>query len=289
MNTNELLYPIGEIASLTGVNPITLRAWERRYGLIDPIRTEGGHRLYNSEHLALIKQAVNLTQQGMPISQVKSHLSKIAIKSATDLVNPNEEHKTLLIKAVRSYDLELLSLTLDNTFIDLSDKLLLSLVWQITQELAGLEETSEVSYLALWSAQLLPRLYTRLQFIQRNQNLNLIKRVWLQAEATPLPAGELLNQIGCVIAAIKLAEQNIYSLISLVAATQEKQLTEQIKLSKCHGLALFNAQGKSIPTKWNSWIKSYPSLELHYIWGLDSKDISESLTSNSEYYQHFII
>lgn len=44
--TREDLVPIREVARLTGVNPVTLRAWERRYGLIQPTRTESGHRLY---------------------------------------------------------------------------------------------------------------------------------------------------------------------------------------------------------------------------------------------------
>ena len=38
--------PIREVARQTGVNAVTLRAWERRYGLIVPHRTEKGHRLY---------------------------------------------------------------------------------------------------------------------------------------------------------------------------------------------------------------------------------------------------
>ena len=38
-------YPIRTVSSLTGVNSITLRAWERRYGLIKPIRSIGGFSL----------------------------------------------------------------------------------------------------------------------------------------------------------------------------------------------------------------------------------------------------
>ena len=38
------LYPIREVSRLTGVNSVTLRAWERRYGLIRPQRTPKGHR-----------------------------------------------------------------------------------------------------------------------------------------------------------------------------------------------------------------------------------------------------
>ena len=38
-------YPIREVSRLTGVNAVTLRAWQRRYGLVQPARTEKGHRL----------------------------------------------------------------------------------------------------------------------------------------------------------------------------------------------------------------------------------------------------
>ena len=42
----DALYPIRTVSTLTGVHPVTLRAWERRYGLIRPHRTPKGHRLY---------------------------------------------------------------------------------------------------------------------------------------------------------------------------------------------------------------------------------------------------
>lgn len=40
------LLPIREIAHQTGVTPFTLRTWEPRYGLIKPLRTAKGHRMY---------------------------------------------------------------------------------------------------------------------------------------------------------------------------------------------------------------------------------------------------
>lgn len=38
---------IGELSRRTGVSPDRLRAWERRYGLLRPRRTQGGTRLYS--------------------------------------------------------------------------------------------------------------------------------------------------------------------------------------------------------------------------------------------------
>ena len=35
-------YSIGDVAERCGINPVTLRAWQRRYGLLKPQRSEGG-------------------------------------------------------------------------------------------------------------------------------------------------------------------------------------------------------------------------------------------------------
>lgn len=69
------LFPIRTVATITGVNAITLRAWERRYGLIKPKRTDSGHRLYTQEHIDLIQRVTELLEKGIPISQVKRKIS----------------------------------------------------------------------------------------------------------------------------------------------------------------------------------------------------------------------
>jgi DNA-binding transcriptional MerR regulator len=40
---------IGELGRRVGVSPELLRAWERRYGLLEPARRDGGRRLYSEE------------------------------------------------------------------------------------------------------------------------------------------------------------------------------------------------------------------------------------------------
>lgn len=69
------LFPIRAVASLTGVNPITLRAWERRYGLIKPVRTASGHRRYRREEIAAIHRVQDLLARGIPIGQVQHSLA----------------------------------------------------------------------------------------------------------------------------------------------------------------------------------------------------------------------
>lgn len=66
--------PIREVARITGVNAVTLRAWERRYGLIVPHRTPKGHRLYHHEHIKRIQAIMVWLNRGVAVSQVKGLL-----------------------------------------------------------------------------------------------------------------------------------------------------------------------------------------------------------------------
>lgn len=66
--------PIRTLSALTGVNAVTLRAWERRYGLIRPARTPKGHRLYTHQHVERIRRVLALVERGVPVSRVRDLL-----------------------------------------------------------------------------------------------------------------------------------------------------------------------------------------------------------------------
>jgi len=56
------VYTIKRAAELTGISVATLRAWERRYGVVSPQRSDGGYRLYGPEDvraLAIMNSLVN--------------------------------------------------------------------------------------------------------------------------------------------------------------------------------------------------------------------------------------
>ena len=72
------LFPIREVSRLTGVNPVTLRAWERRYGLIRPTRTESGHRLYSMADVEAVRSILSWTERGVAVSKVGSILARSA-------------------------------------------------------------------------------------------------------------------------------------------------------------------------------------------------------------------
>jgi len=86
----EELFPIREVARLTGVNPVTLRAWERRYGLIQPRRTESGHRLYAMTDIERVRSILGWIERGVAVSKVGKILAKTAPLQALSHIIPNE-------------------------------------------------------------------------------------------------------------------------------------------------------------------------------------------------------
>ncbi|MGR5129315.1 MerR family transcriptional regulator [Photobacterium swingsii] len=65
------LYAISEVSEKTGVNSVTLRAWQRRYGLLNPTRTEKGHRLYSESDIERIQLILSWLDKGVSIGKVK--------------------------------------------------------------------------------------------------------------------------------------------------------------------------------------------------------------------------
>jgi methanogenic corrinoid protein MtbC1 len=73
------VHTIGHAAALTGIPAATLRAWERRYGLVRPVRTESGYRLYDDRSLQLLRAMGALVAGGWSPSQAAEHLRADAL------------------------------------------------------------------------------------------------------------------------------------------------------------------------------------------------------------------
>jgi MerR family transcriptional regulator, light-induced transcriptional regulator len=103
----EELFPIRTVSSLTGVNVITLRAWERRHGLIRPVRTPTGHRRYRRADIDLINRAVILLDKGLAISEVRDSLGRADHAGRTGestADSPWNEYRARMFAAIGSFD-----------------------------------------------------------------------------------------------------------------------------------------------------------------------------------------
>jgi DNA-binding transcriptional MerR regulator len=109
---------IGAVARRTGVAVTTLRAWESRYGVLRPSRTEGGHRLYSEEDVDRVLAVLRLTAQGWSVSAAAASITAERTPARLGLVEtsgaaPESPRPTdpssarareLLARAVRAYD-----------------------------------------------------------------------------------------------------------------------------------------------------------------------------------------
>lgn len=103
-------YPIRAVARLTGLSVDTLRAWERRYQAVTPVRGERG-RAYTDSQIARLKQLALLTSQGHAIGTIAG-LSDAALQKLQ--AAPAAKHAAAgeaadvspLLAALKNYDLE---------------------------------------------------------------------------------------------------------------------------------------------------------------------------------------
>jgi methanogenic corrinoid protein MtbC1 len=92
------IYNMKAVEQQTGISAATLRAWERRYSLVEPKRTASGYRLYSDRDVALLRWVRNQMTEGLTISRVvamllamRQHTEPIWIDSEDAAVTPQQE------------------------------------------------------------------------------------------------------------------------------------------------------------------------------------------------------
>jgi MerR family transcriptional regulator, heat shock protein HspR len=68
------VYAISVVAELTGLDPQSLRLYERR-GLLTPARTEGGTRRYSDDDVARLERIIELVDEGVNIAGIAQILN----------------------------------------------------------------------------------------------------------------------------------------------------------------------------------------------------------------------
>lgn len=99
------VYNIKAISRLVGVSPITLRAWERRYGLPLPRRGDQGYRLYSEYDLRTLHWIQDQLESGFSISRAVKYLNELrtngqdpAAENTLSVVDPIISPHTLVIQ-----------------------------------------------------------------------------------------------------------------------------------------------------------------------------------------------
>jgi MerR family transcriptional regulator, light-induced transcriptional regulator len=137
-------YNIKAVSKMLDIQPGTLRAWERRYQMIAPVRNDSGHRLYTEEHVEILRWLVSKINQGFTISQAVSLLenSTLSLENAeapqrdrVDEIGDKLLNALMEFNSSKAHDLidQAFSLfTIDKTVIDLLGPILIKVgdLWE---------------------------------------------------------------------------------------------------------------------------------------------------------------
>ena len=82
MHSDRPIYTIRTVVQHTGITPATLRAWERRYGVLSPGRSDGGYRLYSERDIAMLQWLRRQVEGGVAISSAVALLEIASQASA---------------------------------------------------------------------------------------------------------------------------------------------------------------------------------------------------------------
>lgn len=253
--SDELL-PIREVVRQTGVNPVTLRAWERRYGVIQPYRTEGGHRLYTLQDIATIRDIMAWTERGLAVSKVGALLARrraeavaaaVSAVGASSADQPQWAHyKDSLGKTLQGFDEERLEQLYGQIFatfpLQMTFEDILLPVWREGLNDGGFGQLSQWLF---YDAFLRSRVLQRLQLHKRDgkgdvllaalpdqyRELELLVSGLLLSGDTSrlriLPIGQPLEELPVVCQALK---PRALVVLAAIAPTQA-QLRQLLKLA----------------------------------------------------------
>ena len=112
MSTDAGALRIGEFARRVGVSPELLRAWEQRYELLQPIRSDGGFRLYTARDADRVAGMKRGLDEGLSAAEA----ARRALAQARPAEGLLDDAQRRLLTAVRAYDETALHDVLDEAF-----------------------------------------------------------------------------------------------------------------------------------------------------------------------------
>lgn len=114
-----MTYTIGEVAKLTGVPAVTLRAWENRYGVVHPDRTASSYRQYDGQDLEVLQRMRALVESGIAprrAAELASNSGPAALSTDPSTLVPPLQDVTSLARAGAALDSAGLRRILDEAF-----------------------------------------------------------------------------------------------------------------------------------------------------------------------------
>ncbi|WP_212935692.1 MerR family transcriptional regulator [Bacillus hominis] len=149
MPTSNGKYNIKAVSNILGIQPSTLRAWERRYHIIAPKRNRAGHRLYTEEHIHILKWLMNKVSEGMMIGQAVQLLEGNRLQNNVQKEKITDTEVVLvddILQALLEFDEITTSALLNEVFsIYSTEKVVTSIILQVANKLLTLKNNNEIT------------------------------------------------------------------------------------------------------------------------------------------------
>jgi MerR family transcriptional regulator, light-induced transcriptional regulator len=139
----EGLVRIGELSRRLGVGPDRLRAWERRYGLLRPVRTSGGFRLYSEADAQRVRDMLAQLERGLSAAEA----ARIVLASHRPAAPPVplDDARSMLAAALAEFDDVGANVVLERLFATLGpDAAMRDVIYPYLRELGDAWERAEI-------------------------------------------------------------------------------------------------------------------------------------------------
>jgi len=229
------------VANITGMNPHTIRAWEKRYQAITPQRDSNGRRLYTDSEIQRLKKLNKLVQMGNSISDVAAlpfeelaaidkHFETETSEIVEDVDFDYDLSLQNLSMSLNFFKLDVLNHELNKAITSLSNVVFaLKIVQPVIDQIRQMKKDNLLSrnqreqIFLILKSQLYKKIYTCQQ-----KNRNTSKRILIAA-----PTGNL-NELGSMVATLLFVEMgyNVDYIGGDVDAEVLGQITSQFKPDK---------------------------------------------------------
>ena len=137
---------IGELSRRSGVSPELLRAWERRYGLLQPERTAGGLRLYSAADLERVREMQRHIGEGVAAREAADLAKQPPARTSRETTGVPAAARGDLARATEAFDETAAQALIDELLARTTiDTLLSDVVIPFLRELGDRWERGEVS------------------------------------------------------------------------------------------------------------------------------------------------
>ena len=248
-NDDSAQYLISTVSKRSGVKSDLVRAWERRYQAVTPIRTAGGHRVYTDQDIARLKLLNQATSNGHSISQIAQfslddlkNLMKnepdamtqpfIGIApSASDRVYLAEDYIEKCYAAVLAFDAKTLESHFENAIVELGSEAFIEHL--LTPLLTQIGERWKTGELRPVHEHMTSAVIRSLTYILRNNNpcsANAPRMI------VSTPIGQL-HELGALLAAI-MAELSGWQVTYLGANLPAEEIAAAVKYTNACALTI---------------------------------------------------